>query len=50
MVTGRRRPALVPGARLVTHARSGHLMLGQDTATRAALDAFLAATSVGSAA
>jgi len=40
----------IPGARLVTHARGGHLMLGQDTATRAALECFLAAASVGSAA
>jgi pimeloyl-ACP methyl ester carboxylesterase len=40
----------IPGARLVTHARGGHLMLGQDAATRAALEAFLAATSVGSVA
>jgi pimeloyl-ACP methyl ester carboxylesterase len=40
----------IPGARLVTHTSGGHLMLGQDTATRAALEAFLAATSVGSAA
>ena len=40
----------IPGARLVTHTRGGHLMLGQDAATRAALEAFLAATSVGNAA
>jgi pimeloyl-ACP methyl ester carboxylesterase len=40
----------IPGARLVTHARGGHLMLGQHTATRAGLEAFFAATSVGSAA
>ena len=38
----------IPGAQLVTHPRGGHLMLGQDTATRAALETFLAATSVSS--
>ena len=39
----------IPGARLVTHVRGGHLMLGRDTATRTALETFLATTSVWSA-
>ncbi len=34
--------ARIAGARLVTHANGGHLMLGQDAATRAELERFLA--------
>ncbi len=35
----------IPGCRLITHLRGGHLMLGQDEANRAALAAFLGAAA-----
>ena len=37
--------ARIPGARLVTHPRGGHLMLGQQEATKAAVLNFLTSSA-----